>query len=233
MPSHTRLPRILRLLRFVASGHRACSAQLAELLGVSRRTILRDIDMLRRADVPVFYDQDSEAYCLHTDPLASTVRHVASDEIMMLVAAAHVSPLNHSENTQDLVDEAIAKLLAVSSAPAREAAGNLLRCFEFRRPADAPENGNPHAKDVLLEAVKLRLQVRVSLVGRFPCDRWHTKVAPYRILIDLDQWIVVGRSSVDRRTCRFNVADIGRAELTDDPFKVPMSFTIENAGESR
>ena len=228
MPVHTRLPRILRLLRLVAAGHRTDAAQLAELLGVSRRTVFRDIDVLRRAEVPIFFNEGEGRYGLHADPLATTIRHIPPEEMAMLLVAAHVSPLNRSTGIHDSVEHTIAKLVAGSRALTHVAARNLLACCELSRPAEKAKVSDVDAKTTLLEAVKRGREVRVSLVDRLPEDQWHTKIAPYQILIDHDDWTVIGRSSFDRATCRFRVADIRRAELTDDLFTVPANFRVKD-----
>ena len=60
--NRTRLSRILALVRSLQSGPAQNADSLAKSCGVHRRTIFRDLDMLREAGVPVEYDQETESY---------------------------------------------------------------------------------------------------------------------------------------------------------------------------
>ena len=59
-----RQARVLRMLNCLQSGPNFNAAELAERLKVSRRTVYRDLKMIRDAGVPVHFDAEHSAYRL-------------------------------------------------------------------------------------------------------------------------------------------------------------------------
>lgn len=62
----TRLERGLQILSILESQGSYNAHQLASKMGVTRRTIFRDIALLRQLGWPVHFDADSSAYTLHS-----------------------------------------------------------------------------------------------------------------------------------------------------------------------
>ena len=80
--------RIVRLLLDLQIGQAWDPIQLAQELGVSRRTIFRDIATLRRAGVPIHFDVQQNSYRL-PQPNAKRARGLSAQEIGVLAIAAH------------------------------------------------------------------------------------------------------------------------------------------------
>jgi proteasome accessory factor B len=57
-----RMRRLLQLLGHLRTGRGLNARALADLCRVSRRTIFRDLDLLRDAGVPLRYDADEERF---------------------------------------------------------------------------------------------------------------------------------------------------------------------------
>ena len=60
----SRLKRIIRLLGLLQGGRPHNADSLADACGVTRRTIFRDLDLLRAADVPVELDDVRKVYSI-------------------------------------------------------------------------------------------------------------------------------------------------------------------------
>ncbi len=65
-----RLKRLLRLIGILRSAEPKTAEELARLLGVSRRTVFRDLDLLSEAGIPYEYNRVTGARSLTSDPLA-------------------------------------------------------------------------------------------------------------------------------------------------------------------
>ena len=58
----SRIQRLLRLLALLQAGRGYNVESLAEACGVSRRTIFRDLDVLRESGLPLIYDEPQQRY---------------------------------------------------------------------------------------------------------------------------------------------------------------------------
>jgi len=59
---HNRIRRLLRMLQMLQSGSGKNASALATAFKVTRRTIFRDLQVLREADLPLEYDGKTERY---------------------------------------------------------------------------------------------------------------------------------------------------------------------------
>ncbi len=64
MSADERLHRVLRLVQLLQSGRNHNASQLAELCGVSRRTIFRYINTLQEGGIHIQYDEQQQGYSL-------------------------------------------------------------------------------------------------------------------------------------------------------------------------
>ena len=130
--------RIVRLLLDLQIGQAWDPIQLAQELGVSRRTIFRDIATLRRAGVPIHFDVQQNSYRL-PQPNAKRARGLSAQEIGVLAIAAHTSPLNAVDRLRKLINDGIAKLTTGLSDQNRAQMESLFAMFV--EPLSAPRNG--------------------------------------------------------------------------------------------
>jgi predicted DNA-binding transcriptional regulator YafY len=82
-----RFARILRLLELLQGRDRHDTVSLANELEVSRRTVLRDIDVLRLSGVGLDYDPSGKSYVLHGD-YQFAVAGLTDDELLGQATAA-------------------------------------------------------------------------------------------------------------------------------------------------
>jgi biotin operon repressor len=142
--------RLLRLIPLLESGTVWTTQRLAETLRVSRRTIYRDLRLLRRANIPVSCDPEQGGYrivangncnCPNTENPWSNVNtgpledssckcpKLKADEIVALVLAIKVG--RPPESIAGICDSALAKLLVAASPVIRnQALAILQRCDE-------------------------------------------------------------------------------------------------------
>lgn len=58
----TRTQRLIRIVQLLRGGRRCDAGMLTSALGVSRRTVFRDMQVLRDAGIGCVYDADAESY---------------------------------------------------------------------------------------------------------------------------------------------------------------------------
>ncbi len=180
-----RLHAVGELLRDAAP-HPLSAATLAARLGVSRRTIERDLETLRLAGVPLYglAGRRGGTAIVGSGPPRPIAFSTA--EIMALVLAAHVAadaPYAAAGAT------AVDRLLGALAAPERLAVEALRARFRLA-PGDDPAV-RPRVRSVVEDAVRSQTVVRLRYVDRngAPTRR---AVDPVGFYLDGDRWWLVG-----------------------------------------
>jgi len=224
-----KLSRIIRLVELisllqVARGQNANS--LAVTCGVSRRTVFRDLDVLRQAGVPLEFDEEQQRYHLSGGFLLPATNFSPQEALSLLILC------------NELGDGAGLPF----HGPARAAAAKLEstlppRLRDYLREASAavrirmePSNRLAEHEEIyrhLLDATAARRAVRISYDSLAEARQLVTRLDPYRLLFSRRSWYVIGRSSVHRGVRTFNVGRIRRLEPLAERFKTPRGFTIE------
>lgn len=147
-----RLERLLRLVSLMEGGQPRTGEQLAEAFNVCKRTVFRDIKLLRAANLPIAFDAVLGGYRLRrsvafapvdsgTAPMTVKMQNgdgcncpkINADEIVALLLAVKVGgPVPREIAGQ--CDIALAKLLATAFPAVREQVLALLRQCEDSMP---------------------------------------------------------------------------------------------------
>jgi predicted DNA-binding transcriptional regulator YafY len=140
-----RLERLLMLVSLMESGQPRTGEQLAERLNVCKRTVFRDIKLLRTANVPIAFDSTIPGYRLlrgamfipvDSGTAPTTVRMqngevchcptIQAEEIVALLLAVKAAGSMPQEVT-NVCDVALSKILAGTMPAVREQVNALLR----------------------------------------------------------------------------------------------------------
>ena len=220
--------RALRILTCLQSGAGYNAADLSQQFNVSRRTIFRDISMIREAGVPVYFDEKSETYQLAARAQQITPPQFSEEDLRCLVLSSQLSLLQSFPDYANRIRETVSKLLAVHPSHCRQAASRLLRACVVRVPRVSAVSMD--IVKAIFQAIGRQQQIRILVEN--PAEdaqpgqvapAW-TKFSPYRFVISDDRWAVVGRSSIHRRNKTFAVQQIHNVEFTNESFAVPRGF---------
>lgn len=222
----SRITRLLQLLGVLQGGKGYNTSGLANACGVSRRTIFRDLDVLREAGVPLFFDEAQQHYFLNSRNFLPPTNFTAEEALALMVLC------------HELGDKTRLPFLE----PARTAALKLESCL--------PHRLREHLRDItagieirigpnnpLQESEGLYWQLLRAIAGRKPlrigyqsfAERQHitTRLEPYRVLFSRRSWYCIGRSSLHRAVRTFNISRITSWTLLDGTFRVPRGFSLE------
>ena len=113
----SRVHRLLKLITLLQSGRDFLADDLARELRVSRRTLFRDLDMLKLANVPLLYDKARHSYTIEKSFFLPPV-HFTFSEVLALMTLARKTA---SRATLPNLDHAAAAMLKIEStgAPVR------------------------------------------------------------------------------------------------------------------
>jgi proteasome accessory factor B len=205
-------------------GHNA--AALSKACGVSRRTIFRDLDVLRQAGVPLLFDEDSGIYRILGTYFLPPTNFTAEEALAVMVLCYE---LGSGSRLPFYEAAASAALKLESSLPGRvrqqlrEATGAV---HINMQPGTRLDDKLPVYRQ-LLGCVAVRRAVRIAYDSLSDGGVIRLKFCPYRLLFSRHSWYAIGRSSLHREVRTFNVGRILEIELLDEAFDIPRSFSIE------
>lgn len=202
--------------------------ELARDLGVSRRTVFRDLAVLRSSGFDIPADPVTQRLRL-VSALDRRVPFAVGDRELLLVSialgvAAGAFP-------------ALAQVYPLVSSLATEQKGAIARQFSrvpefFEFPA--PRIPIPNWLLVgLVKSFLSRTSLRVTCRNVFGMETCVTLLSPYRMRFAAGEWFAVGRSSIHRRVVWVPLAAVEAIEPTSDRFSIPPRFKSRRDDDQR
>lgn len=179
-----RASRLLRILLLLQNRGRLTSAQLAAELEVAPRTILRDVDALTEAGLPIIAFQGNQGGIALGFDYRTRLTGLAADEAEALaVILARPMPELAALGMSDAAHRARGKIIESFPDQVRARIASAQQRFTFApRPAGAPD---PRVA-ALAEAVRNAQIVRIRARSRLPRE-----VHPVGLTCGPDGWLVV------------------------------------------
>jgi len=219
--------RAIRILTCLQSGPVFNAKELAARMHVSRRTIYRDLNLIRGAGLRVEFDERNSGYKVSDgSPHALAPPGFSDRDLAKLALTSHLSLLHGFPQFGTAIRESVAKLLGYYSVDVRESVTRLLNCCVVDIPAPAYESHSLEILERLMGAITNGKVVRAYLNVAGKERPVATKLSPYRLVASLQDWSVVGRSSLHRRTLRIPIAKIASVQITPEKFEIPKNFRI-------
>ena len=216
-----RISRAIELAMLLQSRRSLTTSYLAQTLGCSRRTVYRDIQLLREAGFAIWYDETRSTYVI--SGRASTPPELTHSEWKAVLLAAGLSPIAKLDFYGRDLTSALAKLMTLAPQSVREATDNLwcalAAAFDHAEKASKP----PPRLAQVLEAISRQCCLRIVIQGDAaePCD---TKLSPFKVHFDSQGWVVRGRSSWHRSVIELPIAHISHAEILDELYSTPRYY---------
>lgn len=211
-------------------GHNARA--LADLCRVSRRTIFRDLDLLRDAGVPLHYDSQEERFRIPgTYYLPPT--NFTTEEALSVIVLCHEVGQRAQVAFLDAAHSAAAKLQSSLPTALREQLASMSRAIQIRLGPLATPNDDVGVGvqrqyyEQLVAAITRRKSVRIRYDSVAERKAITTKLSPYRLWFSRRAWYVIGRSSLHRATRTFHLGRIQELTPLDDGYKMPRGFSLE------
>ena len=93
--NQNKVHRILRILMELQSGRRYTTLDLAKMMGTSRRTIFRDLNDLKKLNVPCYYDKKTFSYTIDSSFFMPSINLSTEEAISLFLlvykASDHIS----------------------------------------------------------------------------------------------------------------------------------------------
>jgi predicted DNA-binding transcriptional regulator YafY len=221
-----KIHRLLQLIGLLQAGRGYSIDALTLECSVSRRTIFRDLDVLRLSGIPVTFDPQQQRYRIPGACLLPPT-NFTPEEALALVVLCH--ELGGQSSLPFLGPARSAAVKLESSLPARlrEQLRQAAAAVRIQPPPLNPLEGCKPVYEQLLDAVARRHSVRIRYASLQEGRELTTRLCPYQLFFSRRSWYVVGRSSVHRAKRTFHLGRILSIEPLDDHFEVPRGFSIE------
>jgi biotin operon repressor len=174
--SGARSGRLLSILLLLQARHTATARELADELGVSMRTVYRDVEVLSRIGVPVYAETGRAGGYRLVDGYRTTLTGLTAQESLALFLIGLPAPAA-SLGLSEPARSAEAKLLAALGPVAREQANRLRGRFLLDLPAWYADTATPPALPGLADAVPGAGPSRARSVGCSTRTGWSSRTA--------------------------------------------------------
>jgi predicted DNA-binding transcriptional regulator YafY len=220
-----RMARVLGVLSLIQSRARWNAKAIADELGVSERTVYRDLEVLEFAGVPWFFDESERCYRLRSDFRFPTLA-LTDDEVWGQAMATILS--NAPGLTPGSGAAGTTRKLAAGSKPETQQlladAGKLIEVFSLQ----LADHSSHHDA---IKTVQLALLNSKKIAGVYetPHEPKPRKVVihPYRLCLIKAAWYVVGRLDRESMPKTLRVARFKSLRMLDDPADIPADFDLK------
>jgi len=220
-----RLHRLLELIGLLQAGRGYNVEALARACNVSRRTVFRDLSLLRESGLPVIFDEESRAYRI---PGAQYLppTNFTPEEALAVIVLCH--ELGDASGLPFFGPARSAALKLESSLPGRlrEQLRSVVDAVQIEPPPRNALSGQEPVYQQLLRSISARRSLRIRYKSLTEWKEIQTRLAPYRLLFSRRSWYVIGRSSLHRSTRTFNVSRILRVEPLEQSYQIPRGFSL-------
>lgn len=225
-----RADRLLQILALLRRHGRLPARQLAETLEVSERTILRDMEALSAAGVPVYTDRGRGGGCALLGEYRTDVSGLSPAEAQALFAWTSGSGAAELGLSGEL-SAALTKLAATVPTPAMEQAQALAAVVVVDRRRWFAAAEQVPLLPVLRDAATSKRRVRLTYApGSRPDAAPSVRtIDPYGLVENAGRWYLLAGRDGEQRTYR--VSRIVAAEVLDEPAQLPDGFDLAAAWE--
>ncbi len=217
---------MLKLIGLLQAGKGYNVDALAQACGVTRRTIFRDLEILRESGLPLSYDEQHGRHRIPSSYyLAPT--NFTPEEALALIVLCHEMGDGWGLPFFGPARSAAVKLQSTLPHRLAEQLRNVADAIQIKSPPGNPLFGQRPIYEQLLEAVAKRHCVRIRYDSLAERKVVNTRLSPYCVFFSRRSWYVVGRSSLHRATRTFNVGRILEAEVLEDQYHIPRGFSLD------
>lgn len=232
MEKSGRLVRMLLLLQ----AHGSITAQeLAEKLGVSLRTVYRDVEALSLWGIPIFGNAGhGGGYSLPEGYNIDASMFTSNEASILSAGSVAIQGLTDFVEDYKEIEIASAKLLSILSEAERLVVGRHMRYIYCDRSRWYRDYTNTTTLRALKNAVIYNLQVEITYHEVHEDAKTHqikdrsesALVDPYGLVYKSDTWYLVGYSYSEKKLRRWNLTRVDQAQVMQKEFFRPPDFSL-------
>jgi len=222
----SRLSRVVKLLTTLQAGKSSSVEQLTENLGVSRRTLFRDLQQLQAIGVPYKYDNKTKNYYVEPDfflpPIDLNLKEALSLLMLIHKARNHIPmPFKNSA--------LLAGLKIENNLPAdiKNFCHSNLKNIQIKPMPHSPMESLDNIFSNIQKAITKKFALDILYHSLYENSDIQTTLQPYHLMYNRRAWYVIGRSSMHKSTRTFKLNRIKKLETTNQYFATDKDFDSE------
>jgi predicted DNA-binding transcriptional regulator YafY len=222
----TRTQRLIRIVQILHSGRKCNVDALAEEFGVSRRSIFRDMNVLRDAGLACYFDEEAESYTIDHAFFLKPVDLTMEEGLALMLMTRKLA----DERIVPAFASAVSAGLKIESAMPdgiRRHCGDMMDGVDFSwsQVSDADA-----VSDVIIrfqESVASHEKMRIKYDSYYDKSEIETTIRPYCVMFRNRGWYVIGYSERHRQVRTFKLERVLDATPLGQKFRPAKDFSLE------
>ncbi|MEQ9453484.1 MAG: WYL domain-containing protein [Phycisphaeraceae bacterium] len=220
-----RLSRLIRLITLVQSGQAKSPDHLADELGVSRRTVFRDLDLLKQAGVPCYFDDEGSGYRVAERYFLPPV-NLTIQETLGLLMLGKTAESSRDQPLGVPAVSAIRKLISAVPEPMRSACVDVMDHVSIRPSARVPGDLETRYHQVLQACIDEGRVCSIDYRAARANQDEPIVLHPYALHFAARAWYVFGYAEAYGEVRVFKLVRLGGIEPLDRRFTAPKRFRV-------
>ncbi|HEY9338569.1 WYL domain-containing protein [Kribbella sp. NPDC050459] len=218
-----RADRLLQIILLLQRHERLSARELAERLEVSTRTVMRDMEALSAAGVPVYSERGRNGGCVLLPGYRADVSELTPREAQALFAWSGRAALSEELGLRDALHSAMGKLSATLPAELQGDADALSGAIVVDRRRWFADTEDTGALPVLRQAVVTRRRVRLRYASASEGVQQRT-VDPWGLVEQAGRWYLVAAHRGAARMYR--VSRVEQADVLEEAAERPEGLDV-------
>jgi len=219
----SRIHRLLRLITLLQSGKSYTTRDLAKEINVSRRTLFRDMNLLKLAGIPIYYNSTGKQYSIQRDFFLPPINFTLPEVLGLMMIVEKTGNGDMFPNFK-AVAGALMKIESTLPADLQAYCGSAVDKIDVRLPAMADASCAREEFEILWQAAQQHEKVNIKYDSYYEGEEIQTELDPYKLMFIKRAWYVIGYSSLHKEIRTFNVERIVDLSLTGRRFVLEEAF---------
>ena len=222
----SRLQRVLKLVTILQMENFSNPDELSNKLNVSRRTIFRDFDLLRKVGIPYYHDTDIGGYKIDSDYLMPPLNLNLMEALSLMISTQHINGACKWPFRKQSQDASL-KLEAAMPSHIQHHCGIVLKDTSMKCAAHVQSMGQEYNFNVLQQAVQRRNKVKMIYESFAEKKLIATTLSPFHLHFDRRAWYVIGLSALHNEIRTFKLSRIQHLKTLTGKYIREKPFSIE------
>lgn len=218
--------RIINVIRHLQTGYTNLE-YLARECGVHPRTVLRDLNDLRRCGIPITFDSEQKRYRMAAN-FYLPATHFTPEETLALITLCVEGGTETAIPFLEPVRTAVVKLVGILPVKLQEHLRDRGGAMHIRREPVNPLREARSFFERIQTALHERRAVRILYKSPIEAKPMQTLLSAYQLLFARRSWYVLGRSSLHAQVRMFNIGRILQLEETENAYQIPRGFSAKS-----